>query len=433
MLATRAAEPSVARAAKPCFALAAKPCFVLAAMVFLAGAARAVSPSPDLLAELERAPAVVVGRVESVTALAHGGHLARIEPEQVLTGHDASKDLLLVAWEEPTPALPPRLSEGQVVVLGLSPMPTASIWRTRIPDDEARAQAVSIAGAGGAYLLRPSPFDLDALEHYLAMSQAAREGDGGEVRLAEMAQGGSAPLAISAWGLFTQRVNVEGPLSPLVARSLVDALTRDDAGDLPERIVGWVDRTRPEGLLLWIDARLAADPTQTPPTALLSARAALTGGLDPESVETLAESDDPARRLLAAQRASGDDARTLLPFLVRNDPAAPVRAAALAHWVSLAGEAAMPEALGALDDPDAPVRKQAAESLASLGEVAIGPLVNEVDRGTPDAARTAVVALAMMGEPGRAELMAIAEGHDDEAMRTLARVALGLPIGHLHD
>jgi len=44
----------------------------------------------------------------------------------------------------------------------------------------------------------------------------------------------------------------------------------------------------------------------------------------------------------------------------------------------------------------------------------------------------AIAALSMMGESAQPALQQIAAENEDEALRTLARIALGVPIGHDH-
>jgi hypothetical protein len=43
----------------------------------------------------------------------------------------------------------------------------------------------------------------------------------------------------------------------------------------------------------------------------------------------------------------------------------------------------------------------------------------------------AVASLSLMGPPARPALAELAADHPDEGIRTLARIALGLPIGHI--
>lgn len=412
---------------------------LLAIFVMSGLPATAGSPSAGLISTLETAPAVIVGTVSSVSPLKHAAYLARVDVERDLrpgaVDDDASTapDEVVVVWEEPAPSLPARFEAGHFVLLALEPMPTASIWKARLPDAALRGRALAIAESGNAFLRRPSSFDLTTLDHYLALSGDAREGDAGSIRLADLTAGGSPDLARAAWSrLETILAGRSRPVPPRAATALVTALARTDAGDLPDRIVAWIDRARPQELRPPLDARLAAEDDDSKPVPWLSAAAALDGELAPTSTMDLAASPDEARRLLAARRAGGDVAPKILPGLIRDDPSPAVRAAALARWVALRGELAMPETLRALEDPVASVRMQAAESMAGFGSPAIYPLVDETHRGTPDSARIAIVALSMMGEEARIELVTIAETHEDEAMRTLARVALGLPIGDIH-
>jgi HEAT repeat protein len=115
---------------------------------------------------------------------------------------------------------------------------------------------------------------------------------------------------------------------------------------------------------------------------------------------------------------------------MRLDPSARVRAAALTRWVALEGEHAITDAIRALEDPAARVNQAAAKSLATLDPAAISALREAVDSDSEKLARLAVGTLSMMGTEAHLALLEIAASHPSETMRTLARIAVGQPIGH---
>jgi len=410
----------------------------LACLVAWLGAASPATAGPppprDLIARLEASSAVVVGTFESVTPLAHSAHLGSFRVEQMLGGDEPAREAIDVVWEEPGLSVPARFSRGGRALLGLAPLPTASIWRMRIPDVELRERAVAVADDGRASLARPSLIETDLLAHYLALAPDARAGDAGMTRLAQLAAAAEPGLARSAAVRLTE---VHGAAQRPVPREAADAVTRAllrrDAPALASELIAWIERSRPEGLAPALRAAAPSGDDAPIPTALRAALAALEGELDPDLTAELIRSGDEQDRVLACRYARGDLARALLPGLVVSDRSERVRAAAVTRWVEVAGEAALPEALRALEDPAAPVRRAAVEAIAGLGEPALRELVALTGSGRAEAARMAVASMSLMGEPARPALQQLAAEHEDESIRTLARIALGLPIGHVHE
>ncbi len=77
------------------------------------------------------------------------------------------------------------------------------------------------------------------------------------------------------------------------------------------------------------------------------------------------------------------------------------------------------------------MRGAAVLGLGSLGAPAVPALKRVIEDDDPEAARSALAALAINGSPdASAALHEVAETHPDETLRTLAEIALGRPVGH---
>lgn len=403
--------------------------FLCAALPF--GIARAEPVNP--ITALERAPVVVIATFESVNPLAHSAHLGHLVVEEVVVGSAASPESIDVVWEEPGLTVPPRFGRGDRVLIGLDALPTASIWRQRIPDADARAHTFAIAGEGAASVARPTTAVVEILRHHLLLDPAARRGDAGLVRLAQLTNVGDPRLAKAALVRITQiHAARSTPLPDVAATALVQALLRRDAPGLDVALIDWIESARPAELLPPLEAAIEAAGPSGGPITLHAAHAALTGSLDPELAAAFARSGDVDARILACRHATGDRARALLPALIVSDPSEHVRAMAVERWAIVAGAHALPEIMRALEDPSVVVRRAAAQAVADVGEPALPDLLALVDSGSSDGARMAIAALSMMGEPAQPALQQIAAEQEDEGLRTLARIALGLPIGHDH-
>jgi len=379
---------------------------------------------------LERAPLVVVGTFDSVTPVGYGAYVGEFRVEENLSGTPLARTSVEVAWEEPGLSVPARYTRGHRALLGLGRLPTASIWKQRIPEGVRRNQILVIDAEGEAAIRRPSAVATDLLRHYLALSPSARQGEAGLIRLAQMTARSEVDLARPALARLDDRLaRGEGPLPDQAGLELVVALQRSDEPELVQDLVRWIDEKRPAELAEPLFAA-PADGRVDGSRSLEAARAAIAGQLEPDREALLLASDDPAERELACRYLRGDAARRRLPALILSDPAPRVRVAALYHWADLEGGGAIPEAVRALDDPSVKVRRTAAEVLAGMGEPAIDELHRVTRRDASDGARMAVASLSMMGPPAQGALHDISVRHEDEGMRALARIALGLPIGH---
>jgi len=401
-----------------------------ATAALLVGAAAPGAAAPDgPLAAIETAPVVVVADVRRVEALAYAGYRATLDVERSLRETDRVPATMTVAWEEPAPSLPPRLAVGRRVLIAAGPLPTASIWRTRVPDDAARAAMLGLAGGGAGHLERPGAAELDVLEHYLLVGEAARAGDAGVLHLSRLCAVAQPRLALDA----ARRLDTLDALGEHFTRpateAFVEALLRDDVPGLRQALLDLIERRRPEALDPVIRARLRAAGAAAPPV-LHAALGALRGGLDDDEAVPLLRGDSVEARVAAARQATGPRAHALLRDLMRDDPVPSVRAAAVTRLVALDGAKALPDAMRALEDPAADVRLAAVQAAARLDPEAVEPLRRVALHGPPDAARAAVAALSSMGDEAHETLAELAAEHPDPSMRTLAGIAIGQPIGH---
>ena len=384
----------------------------------------------DLVAALESAPAAVVASVGEVRQLDAHGYTALVRVEDALAGPVPADAELPIAWEELAPSRAPRFQSGDRVLAVLEPLPGASIWAARFPDPKLRARAYGVAMRGDAFLRSPAQGSVDLLRHYLKLAPRDRDGANGAALLAALAARGEPALAVSGVERLARHGDLATELDAGAAALLVEALLREDAGaTLTEPLLALVARARPPALRGPLEALAARDPIAPP--VVFAALAALDGKIAPARAERLLAASDPAYREIAVRHASGPDAHEQLARAARSDRAPEVRAAAIDRLVATSGGTALEDALGALHDPDPTVRGAAARAVARLGASAVPALRRTVDASDPDAARAAVVALQLTGDPEAAAALAeIAESHPDESVRTLAAIALGRKIGH---
>ncbi|MEN8160016.1 MAG: hypothetical protein ABFS41_08100 [Myxococcota bacterium] len=380
-----------------------------------------------LFEALEAAPIAVVGRFEAPTPLDRHGWRAPLVVEKALVG-DAQRDAPLpVVWEELSAARAPRFAKGDRVLVVLEPLTGGSLWRERIPDVAAYLRTRRVAQNGLAFVRSPSLGSLLQLEHYLALPPAGRAGAAGQGRLLALVAEAEPALAVSAARQLAVGA-APGTFDAVQVPLVLDALTRAEREvGVVEPLLGWVERARPAGLADAIDRALEG-PTPAP-AAWVAARARLPG-MGAEALARLLEDPSPARRAAAA-RAAPPSQQERLASLVRSDPAAEVRSAALARIAALAGPDATNTVLAAFGDRAPALRREAAELAAGLGADAV-PRLRDVALGWPDPApETAVLALRLGGSPAAAAVLGeLAQAHPDARIRALAALAIGRPLGH---
>jgi len=386
-----------------------------------------------LLEAMETSPASVVVVVEGTRLLGGSGHAAIVRVEDPIVGKVAIGTKLPIAWEELAAARAPRFRPGDRVLMALEPLPGASIWLSRLPDPEERAKTLSVAMRGDAFLRSPSLGTANLIDHYLALLPADRSGAHGIGYLAQLAALAEIPLAVDAVVRLGTLSDLDATLTPPVARQLAGALVRGDATPaLEDALVDLIDRQRLLSMRDPLGALIAGD--ELAPAIVYAALAKLEGGLSPERTAKLLAQAPERYRQVGARNASGANAHDTLRALIRRDPSAAVRVSAIDRLVELRGEEAIPTVADALRDSQPAVRASAARKLGALGAAAVPELQRVVEANDADAARAAVVALALTGTAeGTAALAEIADGHPDESLRKLARVALGGDLGHTHD
>jgi hypothetical protein len=406
----------------------------LAAPGFAAASAVRAAGGVRLLEAMETAPATVVAQVKSTRKLPEGAYAAVMRVENPIVGEAAIGTLLEVAWEERSRSRAPRFESGERVLVVLEPLSGASIWLSRLPDPMKRSNSLGVAMKGDAFLRNPSLGTASLLEHYLALAAADRAGASGVGYLAQLAAAAEIPLAVDIVARLDTRTELDAKLGPAGGLQLTSALVRGDATDaFEDSLVALIGRHRLLSMQAPLTALVAA-AERLPPPIVYAALAELEGGLSADRTAQLLAQGPERYREVGARHAGGDKAPHELRTLARRDPSPKVRISALERLVELSGEGAI-ETLGdALADSEPTVRAAAAIQLGALGSVAVPDLLRVTEAGDADAARAAIAALLLTGSAeGSAALHEIAEGHSDQSLRGLARIALGKEIGDTHD
>lgn len=412
-----------------CDRRAARACSVLTAVRRAAGAAlvavlcaalaaaQASAPGAPLLAAIERAPLIVVGRVTDIVPLDASAYGAQLRVARGLRGPIKAGDSLSVAWEEPGRPQTPRLNAGQDVLIALEDPPSQSLWRRRM---QARPTLHVIAADGNAFWPAPAAPDLKALAGYVALPADAPASQRASA-LVTLAGLGSDTLATAA----IARMAAQPDLAAQLAAKDVERLLRLA-----------MEPHRPQGVrraIIEIAAsarwKAAIGPLQriprSDPLAALALQAL--GQLDalpPDQVEALLNDQRADLRAVGARYATGALAERRLPTLARADASPQVRAAAVAGLAATRTIWGVDGCMPALADADPTVRNAAVTGLGRLGAPAV-PALEDVARTSPPRAAGAMAALALAGPPGDAALRRLMQNGPNEQVRALARLALG--------
>jgi hypothetical protein len=386
----------------------------------------------ELVAAVERSLVCAVGKTRDVHVIDATGYAGELLVERSLDTDLESGATLRIAWEELARARPPRFAENDRVLVCLDPLPVTTLWRKRYPDPELRSQVLLVANRGGAFLRNPSPGSLDELEHYARLKPDLRAGATGAARLTALAAQAELPIAEDAVERLRARGNLAEQLDPELSAELVRALLRPDASSaLQASLLGLVSERRPPSLRAVLETLASRKPP--PPGLIYEALGRFDDSLGPERTATLLRDASPDRRAAAARFASGPGVAGELADRLRNDPAAPVRAAAVSRLVQLEGERALGPAIATLSDQDVDVRVAGVRAIASLGAAAVPDLRGAVRAGRQPAASAAIAALHMTRSREAAQALAeIAKSHPDESIRKLAAFTLGEPLGEHH-
>lgn len=346
------------------------------------------------------------------------GRAAELALERSLRGDLAPGERLRIAWEELGGDAPGRFRAGDRILVALEPLPDLSLWRQRFPE----GGALAVAGRGTAFLRDPDAGSVDLLAAYLALPADARGGEAGAQALAALVAGAEPGLAASALtGLGP--LELGAPVTEPLASALADE-TRPL--DLRRGILGLAAERKLAALRPGIES-LAAGAGPLAPDAL-EALARLDGSLPAARVRELLASPDAALRAVGVRHAGATLGVAGLADRLRSDPAAGVRAAAVAALAARGGEEALEAASSGFFDPEPVVRREAIMKIGARGAEAV-PLCLRLalERRAPEAGAP-LAALAVAGPAGRDALAELATRHDDPKVRELARLALGKPL-----
>ena len=372
----------------------------LGILALLFGVARGTESAPALalLAAAERAPLVVVGRVGAVTRIDNSAFAAALRVSHTLRGAVAVDTELPIAWEELARDRPPRLVDGQSVLLALDDLPSSSLWRTRA---QGHPGLRLIAADGDALLRDPTAADVKQLTTYLALPRDASPASraAGLVRLALESSDGLSGAAIARLRAAPELcAALSADATATLMRLAADARRPLALRDAVIRLAGAAHLTAAAPALERL--AVAGAPLEAP--ALL-ALAQIRGGLPAARVEPLLARPDAELRAVGARYATGTLAERTLPELVRGDPSPLVRSAAAEGLAATRTVWGVEACLPALADVDPPVRAAAATALGRLGAPAV-PALEQAARTVPAQAAGAVTALSLAGPTGVAAL-----------------------------
>jgi hypothetical protein len=408
----------------------------LALVAALAGSAARAQPAPErspLLRSAEQSTATVVGTLEEPRRLDAHGYAAVLVVERVLHGETAPETRQQIAWEEFSPNRPPRFAAGERILVALEPLPSSSLWKSRIPG----GAALAVAAQGRAAWKAPDAATIESLGGYLRLDATARGSAAGASALIGIAADAAPAIAESALEALATRAGLEAQLDGdggARARERFAELLADPERPLAlrEAAVALVGVRRLSPLRPAVAAHTeAGDPLEA---AAWEALVRIDGVLPPERVQVLLARDEPALRVVALRYggAAVDDDR--LVAAANDDPAGAVRVAAIEALLARRGVAALDSAVPLLFDADAAVGRETALRISRLGANAVPALrATFEERPYEEISELAPVALALAasGPDGTAALEQIAADHPDEARRKLADLALGR-MGEVH-
>lgn len=384
-----------------------------------------------LLPAAESATSVVVGRIGAVDRIDQHGRAASLDVVRVVRGEVAEGASLRIAWEELAKSRPQRFQPGDLILVGLDPLPSGSLWDQRFPGARASGEVAAVAAAGEAYLCHPTDTDADLLATYLTLPVGKRQETPGMTALARMAATASPGPAASALARLESLGDITSGLDAEALRWLEQAMLDIERPlSLRRELVRIAADRKVAGLRPAID-RLAGAGSDLRAEAL-TAVAVFEGGFEQQRVDELLASSAPELRAVGARFARSPASRPRLAQLVADDASSVVRAAAATSLMAVAGLDGFKEVVPALADADPAVRLAAVEAVSRLGDAAVAPLADLVRDGTLEQATGAVLALDQIGGAGKPVLIEAATQHSDERVRDLAQLALGQMPGHEH-
>jgi hypothetical protein len=385
--------------------------------------ARAAEPAAGgaaLMRAVETARATVVGVVREPAPIDRHGWAARLEIERVLAGALEPGATVRIAWEELARGRPPRFAADDRVLVALDPRPGGSLWRERFPKQE----LLAVGAEGNGFLRAPDAATIARVGAYLHVPEAEREGPTGVAALVHLAVD-AAPRV--AWGAIGRLRGIRGLATKLAE---VDEARLARALDDPSRELelrsGVLGLIGERGLHELRPALVSQTRRDSPLEAdAWRALAALDGGLAPSRVAVLLESQKAELRTIAVGHARGTPSEANVKALLRRDPDANVRVAAVEAWVAWHGAAVLDDAEPALFDPDPAVRLAAARAIGGLGAPAVPRLAVLVEDRRAGEVVAPMTALSFAGVAGHEALVRISFEHPDERVRKLAMLILG--------
>lgn len=402
---------------------------LVASVAMPAGAFEPAAGGAPIVESCESATLVAVVAVQETAGLDEQGRAARVEVERVLAGDPATTGPLRIAWEELARGRPDRFRAGDRLLVVLSPLPNGSLWRNRFPPSATEPPALAVAARGEAFLHQPDDRSIERLARWAQLAPSERDASPGAEALAHLAADAHPVLAAAAverLGRIADLAQLLGVnTTPVLATAIGDASRADSVRAVLLRLAG-VQRLR-----ALRDAILPLAAAGNPLEAeAIDALARIDDGITAEHAESLLQRTDPKVRVAALRRLGGPGAGPRLAALVRSDPAAVVRAAAVSTLLERAAPGAEADAEPALFDRDPTVRAAAAEGFGRLGERAVPRLRRlALDRSADDA-KGPIAALSLAGASGAAVLQELATTHGDDATRRLAAFALGHVPSH---
>ncbi|MFT5040731.1 MAG: hypothetical protein ACI8TX_001700 [Hyphomicrobiaceae bacterium] len=369
-----------------------------------------------------------VGRVRNPTKIDLHGYRADFYVEQVLSGDVSIGNTIIIAWEELAKERDVRFQNEEVVLVILSPLPTQSLWRKRFKKKDRGARI--IASGGEAFVRSPSPGTANILQHFLAMTPAMRTAGPGLIRLIDLVAEAETPVAKSALQVLSDHPEklektTQGARWAL-AKSIADN-TRDEG--LRSETLAFIATVKLAGTRNLVAKIAEAEgPMQGDAWRALDS---LDDGLPDEKIDELLTSPNSALRSVGASLARAS-ARERLASSVRDDADATVRLSAVERLVTLFGEDSFDDVAPALADESIEVGAAAARALGPIGGSIPEKLRAIADKQPVPARERAVMALSLAGKEGRIALKELHLGHEDESVRKLAGLGLGIIEGHKH-
>src|SRR5262249_2325161 len=152
---------------------------------------------------------------------------AWLRVDSVLSGAATVGERIHVAWEELAGGRPPRLSNGERILVVLAPLPKGSLWSTRFPNAFTGSERVLAIGAkGDAFLRDPDAHTIELSPQYLTRPPAPRPPAAGVTILARLVAEAAPGLGAAALMRLDQTAGLgaalDAPAVTLLRQALLD-------------------------------------------------------------------------------------------------------------------------------------------------------------------------------------------------------------------